>query len=243
MGKSSVSAKNLCLTLPYRYTIRAKQVHFREPPHGARRLRAPCRRSLAKAPCAAAESRAFSRVYCRGEGHGTDSKLRFAACNASSCRALVRSRRRQRRGVSGRAGPRPFPPALAGDWLTSPPAVLRGSQPPVISGSFDEGAAPANQLSWPDDPASDAVGRCSNRRSPRISPRLQDPSSPLYHQWLSASSFADAYSVSASDAATVSRGFPRRDFRLRLCPQAAAGSSSPARWRRSSRPFTHRFIH
>lgn len=106
---------------------------------------------------------------------------------------------------------------LAGDWQSSPLVVLRGSRPVASLGSVDLGAASPNQ----------ALGRMILLLSPSAAQKqalstelanLQDPTSPFYHQWLSASAFADAYSVSASDAASVAAWLTAQGFQVAALP-------------------------
>ena len=106
---------------------------------------------------------------------------------------------------------------VAGDWRTGSPVVLRGSQPPLNSNSFDEGVAPANQT----------LGRMILLLAPSAAQQqalaahlaaVQDSTSPLYHQWLSASAFADSYSVSAADAVAVSAWLSAQGFQVAALP-------------------------
>ena len=106
---------------------------------------------------------------------------------------------------------------VAGDWRSSPLVILRGSTPPAIPGSVDEGAAPANQslarmilLLAP--PAAQQQALAAHLAAVQVS------TSPLYHQWLSASAFADAYSVSATDAAAVSAWLSAQGFQVAALP-------------------------
>jgi hypothetical protein len=100
---------------------------------------------------------------------------------------------------------------LAGDWHSSPSAVIAGSEPPSFQGSADLGPAPTGTrldrmllLLEPSAAQRQALDA-------ELADQL-DPQSSEYHQWLTAGAFADKYANSLSDVDAIvawlqSRGF------------------------------------
>jgi subtilase family serine protease len=92
---------------------------------------------------------------------------------------------------------------LAGDWRSSPAVALSASKAPATQSEADLGAAPTGErldrmllLLTPSTAQQQALtAELGN---------LQNSSTPIYHQWLTAAAFADAYGNSAADVAAVS---------------------------------------
>ena len=95
------------------------------------------------------------------------------------------------------------PSRIVGDWRNSSPVLVPGSKPAALRIEGGEVAAePDARLERVLLLLSPSVGQ--QKELDKTLEKLLDPSSPLYHQWFSASEYAAAFANSADDVATVS---------------------------------------
>ena len=106
---------------------------------------------------------------------------------------------------------------IAGDWRSTAPVAIPNSKPPMNASAPDLGAAPSSQV----------LGRMLLLLAPAPAQQqalaaelasLQNPSSPNYHQWLTPSAFAQAYSNSPSDVAAVTAWLESEGFMVAPLP-------------------------
>jgi len=114
---------------------------------------------------------------------------------------------------------------LAGDWRSSNPVTVPGSKPPQSPSdppvNLEPSAAPANArldrmilLFAPSAAQQKAL-------TAELAAQL-NPASPEYHQWLTPSAFADAYSNSSEDVAAVSAWLQSQGFQVAPLPKSRA---------------------
>lgn len=114
---------------------------------------------------------------------------------------------------------------LAGDWRSSNPIPLPGSKPPQSPSdppsNFDLSAAPADArlerillLLSPSAPQQKAL-------LAELAAQL-NPASPEYHQWLTPSAFAEAYSNSPEDVDAVTAWLTSQGFQVAPLPTSRA---------------------
>lgn len=106
---------------------------------------------------------------------------------------------------------------LTGDWRSSGAVAISSSKAHLFSSESDQGAAPSGQQ----------LNRMLLLLAPSAAQQqaltgelaaLQNPSSSSYHQWLTPSAFADAYSNSASDVAQVAAWLQSEGFQVAPLP-------------------------
>jgi subtilase family serine protease len=107
---------------------------------------------------------------------------------------------------------------LAGDWRNSEAVVIPASKPPAPQhSSSSRSAAPANARLE----RMVLLLKPSPTRQSALTAELanqQNPSSPRYHEWLTPTAFADAYSNSAEDVSAVSAWLENRGFEVSALP-------------------------
>jgi subtilase family serine protease len=107
---------------------------------------------------------------------------------------------------------------LAGDWRNSEAIVILASKPPELRhSSSSRSVAPANARLE----RMVLLLKPSATRQSALTAELanqQNPSSPHYHEWLTPSAFADAYSNSSEDVSAVSAWLENRGFEVSALP-------------------------
>lgn len=120
-------------------------------------------------------------------------------------------------GCLGAAWAQSQPSRLAGDWRSSGMVALAGSQPPLSTTGSDEGAAPAdemlNRMLLLLKPSAEQQQALATELT-----NLQNPSSPVYHHWLTPAAFASTYSNSAADVAAVAAWLTSEGFQVEPLP-------------------------
>ena len=119
--------------------------------------------------------------------------------------------KRQAAGVSASA------PRVLGEWRSSAGVAIAHSKPSRNPAAIDLGPAPANQ----------SLGRMLLLLAPAPAQqqalaaelaRLQNPSSPSYHHWLTPQAFAESYANNPSDVAAVAGWLESQGFRVAPLP-------------------------
>ncbi|MFP5276849.1 MAG: Ig-like domain repeat protein [Acidobacteriota bacterium] len=106
---------------------------------------------------------------------------------------------------------------VEGDWRSTGPAVLTATAPPLAISGTSEGPAPGNEPL----PRMLLLLQPSPAQQQALSAQLaalQDPNSPQYHHWLSASAFADAYANSPAAVAAVVAWLQSQGFQVAPLP-------------------------